>query len=68
MLFRLKTYVTEQKIVQPNCFISYAWGNPEHERWVEKLLATDLQKAGVNVLLWDKWANRRIGSSNRAFC
>ena len=35
VLFRLKTYVTEQKIDVPECFISYAWGNPEHERWVE---------------------------------
>jgi hypothetical protein len=35
---------------------------PEHERWVEKQLATDLQKAGINVVL-DRWENSRIGSS-----
>jgi len=56
VLFRLKTYVTEQKIAAPECFISYAWGKPEHERWVEKSLATDLQKAGVGVVL-DRWHN-----------
>ena len=66
VLYRLKTYVTEKKIPSPECFISYAWGNPEHERWVERSLATDLQKAGVNVLL-DKWENRRIGSSIARF-
>jgi len=66
VVYRLKMYVTEQKIARPVCFISYAWGDPEHERWVEKSLATDLQKAGVKVLL-DKWENRRIGSSIARF-
>ena len=61
-LFRLKTYVTEQKIAPPECFVSYAWGNPDHERWVEKSLATDLQKAGIVVVL-DRWENARIGAS-----
>jgi small GTP-binding protein len=62
VLFRLKNYVTEQKIVVPECFISYAWGNPDQERWVERRLATDLQKAGVMVVL-DRWENARIGAS-----
>lgn len=61
-LFRLKNYVTEQKIAVPDCFISYAWGNPEQEQWVERSLATDLQKAGVIVVL-DQWENKRIGAS-----
>ena len=61
-LFRLKNYVTEQNIAVPDCFISYAWGNPEHERWVERSLATDLQKAGIMVVL-DRWENARIGAS-----
>ena len=51
MLFRLKNYVTEQNITVLECFISYAWGNQEQERWVEKSLATDLQKAGIVVVL-----------------
>jgi len=62
MLFRLKTYMTEQKTTPPDCFISYAWGNPEQERWVEKSLATDLLKAGITVVL-DRWENTRIGAS-----
>jgi hypothetical protein len=61
VLFRIKSYVTEQKVAAPACFISYAWGNPEHEHWVEKSLATDLQKAGIAVVL-DRWENARIGA------
>jgi small GTP-binding protein len=61
-LFRLKNYVADQNIAVPDCFISYAWGDPEHERWVEKSLATDLQKAGITVVL-DRWENTRIGMS-----
>jgi small GTP-binding protein len=61
-VFRVRAYVAEQKITPPESFISYAWGVPEHERWVEKRLATDLQKAGIAVVL-DRWENSRIGSS-----
>src|SRR6185312_10601247 len=49
-VFRLRTYVAEQKITPPESFISYAWGVPEHERWVEKRLAADLQKAGIQIV------------------
>ncbi|HWB01588.1 MAG TPA: TIR domain-containing protein [Verrucomicrobiales bacterium] len=62
MLFRLKTYITVAKIPGPECFISYAWGDAEQERWVERSLATDLQKAGITVVL-DRWENTRIGAS-----
>jgi hypothetical protein len=65
-VFRLRAYIAEQKITPPECFISYAWGNPEHERWVEKRLATDLQKAGVEVVL-DRWHNAQIGASVARF-
>jgi TIR domain len=61
-IFRVQAYVAEQKIRPPECFISYAWGVPEHERWVEKRLATDLQKAGIEVVL-DRWENAKIGAS-----
>jgi small GTP-binding protein len=61
-VFRVQAYVAEQKIAPPETFVSYAWGVPEHERWVEKRLATDLQKAGIDVVL-DRWENSRIGSS-----
>jgi hypothetical protein len=61
-VYRLRAYISEQNIIPPECFISYAWGVPEHERWVEKRLATDLQKAGIDVLL-DRWHNAQIGAS-----
>ena len=61
-LYRLKNFITDQKITAPECFISYAWGDLEQERWIEIRLATDLQKAGVEVVL-DRWENARIGAS-----
>lgn len=65
-VFRVRAYIAEQKIAPPQCFISYAWGVPEHERWVEKRLATDLQKSGIDVLL-DRWHNAQIGASVARF-
>lgn len=40
---------------QPRCFISYAWGIPEHENLIHTL-AADLKDAGINVFL-DIWHN-----------
>jgi len=65
-VFRVRAYMAEQNIQPPECFISYAWGVPEHERWVEKRLATDLQKAGIDVVL-DRWHNAQIGASVARF-
>jgi small GTP-binding protein len=65
-VFRVRAYIAEQKITPPECFISYAWGDPEQERWVEKRLASDLQKAGIAVLL-DRWHNAQIGESIARF-
>jgi hypothetical protein len=65
-VFRVRAFTVEQKITPPECFISYAWGVPEHERWVEKRLATDLQKAGIEVIL-DRWHNAQIGASVARF-
>lgn len=62
----MRAYVAEQKITPPECFISYAWGVSEHERWVEKRLAADLQKAGIDVVL-DRWHNAQIGASVARF-
>ena len=62
VLFRLTTYVTQEGIPAPDCFISYAWGDDRHERWVEHELAKDLAKAGITVVL-DRWENARIGAS-----
>ena len=64
-IFRLRSYIAEQKVTPPECFISYAWGVAQHERWVERL-ATDLQKAGIDVLL-DRWHNAQIGASVARF-
>ncbi|HEY0320126.1 MAG TPA: TIR domain-containing protein, partial [Pyrinomonadaceae bacterium] len=66
VLFQVASYVEDQKLKRPECFISYAWGEKEQERWVERSLATDLQKAGINVLL-DRWENSRIGASVMRF-
>jgi len=65
-VFRVQAYVAAQKIKPPECFISYAWGVPAHERWVEKRLAADLQKAGLGVVL-DRWHNAQIGASVARF-
>ena len=52
--------------IKPKCFISYAWGVPAHERWVEEQLAFDLQKAGIRVVL-DRWHNSQFGSNVARF-
>jgi len=65
-VFQVQAFATAQGIKPPECFISYAWGVPEHERWVEKRLATDLQKAGIAVLL-DRWDNAQIGANVARF-
>jgi small GTP-binding protein len=65
-VFRVRAYIAEQRTKPPETFISYAWGVPEHERWVEKRLATDLQKAGLDVVL-DRWHNAQVGASVARF-
>jgi small GTP-binding protein len=60
-VFQLASYVESQKLDRPECFISYAWGDREQERWVERNLATDLHKAGLSVVL-DRWSTR-VGMS-----
>jgi WD40 repeat protein len=65
-LRQLDAFVRKEAITAPSCFVSYAWGNREHEGWVEKELAPDMQKAGVNVIL-DRWASSAIGSNIARF-
>jgi GTPase SAR1 family protein len=48
---------------KPACFISYAWGDRQHERWVEQL-ADHLQNADVSVAL-DRWHNTPATSVTR---
>jgi hypothetical protein len=65
-IFRLHAYAQEQEVEGPACFISYAWGDQSHERWVEHTFAKDLQKAGIRVIL-DRWENSRAGGSVSRF-
>ncbi len=65
-IFQVMSYVDGQQMARPECFISYAWGDWEQERWVERSLATDLQKAGISVVL-DRWENNRAGKSVSRF-
>ena len=39
----------------PTCFVSYAWGVAEHEKWVLQL-AKDLCNSGIRVV-FDRWHN-----------
>lgn len=50
----------------PTCFISYAWGDERHERWVRESFAPDLTKAGIRVVL-DENDNARVGSNIARF-
>lgn len=60
-LVRVKAVVRDENKAAPRCFVSYAWGKPEQERWVRGL-AIDLQNASVDVLL-DRNDNAWIGSN-----
>ncbi|MDA0590261.1 MAG: TIR domain-containing protein [Planctomycetota bacterium] len=62
IIFELSRLAETEKHAAPTCFVSYAWGNSDHERWVEHRLAMDLEKAGIKVIL-DRWENSQIGSS-----
>lgn len=61
-LEKWKVYVTSENLRQPRCFISYAAGNEDQGNWIEHTLATDLKKAGIEVIL-DRWHNSDPGSS-----
>ncbi len=56
-LVRIKGLVRDRgdEAEPPSCFVSYAWGIEEHERWVYAL-AKDLRNAGVQVV-FDRWHN-----------
>ena len=53
----------DNKIVY-KVFISYAWTNPEHEKWVDDL-ATRLENQGLDVK-YDKW-DLKVGQDKYAF-
>ena len=48
---------------RPSSFISYAWGETSHEKWVLQL-ARDLRKAGLDVIL-DRWHSTPGKNLNR---
>jgi hypothetical protein len=66
VLLELRADAASAGIRAPECFISYAWGDPDHEQWVSAQLATDLDAAGIRVVL-DQWANCWIGMSVTRF-
>jgi len=47
--------LTDQKLAAPECFISYAWGNPEHEHW-SRTIGDGFAEGGIGVML-DRWHN-----------
>lgn len=54
-LVRIKALLRDRHAEgRPSCFVSYAWGTPEHAQWVLQL-AKDLRNADVDVLL-DQWS------------
>ncbi|HEX8853181.1 MAG TPA: toll/interleukin-1 receptor domain-containing protein, partial [Pyrinomonadaceae bacterium] len=64
-LVRVKAVVRDEQKSAPSCFVSYAWGDAERERWVRGL-ASDLQNAGVGVIL-DQRDNSAIGENVARF-
>lgn len=64
-VFQVMSYAEGEKIARPECFISYAWGDAAQERWVERSLAADMQKAGIGVVL-DRWV-MKVGMSVSRF-
>jgi hypothetical protein len=50
-LAQLRTDRGAQLESPPTCFVSYAWGDAEHETWVRDRLVPDLDQAGVDVIL-----------------
>ena len=65
-LVRLKDFILDRgDTTAVTCFVSYAWGILEHERWVLSL-ANDLRNAGIEVVL-DQLHNAAIGSNIARF-
>ena len=61
----VKAYLrdTASRAARPTCFISYAWGEAGHERWVTNL-ARDLRNADLNVI-FDRSQNKPGASLTR---
>jgi hypothetical protein len=63
-VLRVTAYVKEQSRKTPRCFISYAWGVKEHERWVRETLAKDLKRRESASF----WTGGRIARSAGVLC
>jgi small GTP-binding protein len=52
-LAHLRSYIAEvsPKRSRPVIFISYAWGDPAHEQWVQQRLVHDLLEGEIEVIL-----------------
>ncbi len=46
---QLRAY-SEDRDPRVSCFISYAWGDGDHEQWVERSLKPDLEDVGFDVV------------------
>jgi GTPase SAR1 family protein len=66
-LVRVKSIIRDRtpSPAPPRCFISYAHGDREQERWIASF-ATDLKNAAINVV-FDAWDNPAIGVSIARF-
>jgi small GTP-binding protein len=64
-LVRVKAIARDEKKASPSCFISYAWGDEEQERWVRGF-AKHFENAGVEVVL-DRKDNPQIGANVARF-
>jgi uncharacterized protein YlaI len=58
VLVKLKS-LAQGREKRPSCFVSYAWGNTEHEEWVGRLVHY-LDDAGIEVI-WDRWHEPELG-------
>jgi DNA-directed RNA polymerase subunit RPC12/RpoP len=64
-LVRVKAVVRDEKKAAPSCFVSYAWGDERHERWVRGM-SKDLENAGLEVIL-DQKDNPQLGANVARF-
>ena len=65
-LAQLRSFLRSWERKPRRLFVSYAWGKPEHEQWVERQLARDLRHAGIDVIL-DRWDNAQPGANIARF-
>lgn len=65
-LVYIKALIRDEQIKTiPECFISYARGEPLNEKWVDGL-ANDLQKADIQII-YDRWDSWKVGTDISRF-